>query len=135
MGPGYNYENGIIKEYYFSDFEGHTLFSSSYDTKGKIASKSNEYFYFTSLKGSYNNQNGSYLFLYLLNPPQLKCTYKVIVKDTLGEIKYDVNVPTSRQVFLKPFLPNLGNGLSYWISLDVYDSASLQEENLLRRIN
>ncbi len=78
IGPLVVYENGIVKEYYFSDFEGHTLFSSSYDSLGNLKEKSKEYFYLTTLKGQNDSKSGLFLFLYLLNPPKMKLDYRFV---------------------------------------------------------
>jgi hypothetical protein len=134
MGPLYNYENKIIKEYYFSDFEGHTLFSSFYDSLGNIIEKSKEYFFFTANRGSYESQSGIHLFMYLLSPPKLRMNYQICIKDSQDNIVEDVKVMTKRGLFIKPFLPELPEGRKYYISLDIFDSTTLTNQKYFREI-
>lgn len=134
VGPSFFYEKNKIKEYYFSDFEGHTLFYSSYDSLGAIEEKSKKYFYLTARNGLSDSKEGIHLFLYLMTPPRLRLEYKICVLNEQDNIIQKSNVINQNSIFYKPFLPDLPQGIRYEISLDVYDSATTITQQYFKKI-
>lgn len=128
-------KDGSIKEYYFVNFEGKTLFYYSYD---QIKIKNNDFTDFFQMHVSHalqNETNKLELFLYLLSPPKFSFEYKVCIKDQISkDIKQIIDIP-SGDVFYHNFLPYLDTNQNYCISLTVFDSLSKSKQTLIREID
>lgn len=136
VGPVYFFnKDGSIKEYYFVNFEGETLFYYSYD-KIKMQNIDVTDYFQMHVSHALQNQSGKLeLFLYLINPPKFSFEYKVCIKDQISkDIKPIIDIP-SRNVFYHDFLPYLDSNQNYCISLTVYDSLSRSKQTLIREID
>jgi hypothetical protein len=135
LGHIYFYNsNSEVKEYYFLNFEGETIYYYNYEKPLVRSINPSEYFNMHISHSLQDNDEKLELFIYILNPPKFSFQYKICSKDRNAKDFVPIFVIPRSNIFYQTFLPNFKGNTDYCISLTIFDSIANKKQTVIQPI-
>jgi antitoxin component YwqK of YwqJK toxin-antitoxin module len=135
IGPIINYNSGgKIKDYYFVDFEGNTLYYAEYDSLGKVAKTEGELIHIAVTDVLTNATKQLNLFIYTPNPPELDFSYSVELMDKSGKLSGTPISLDTGNVYVEKILPLPPKEKKYCIILNFLEHKTGKKTVAIREI-